>query len=75
MSSGCIDVRTREEKRLGKMRIDQLADMFDGLMPERSKNFKEFYSKSWKSEDFPVTEIQPKPVEKVDESKQQEESS
>ena len=54
MNAGAVDVRTREEKRLGKMRIDDLVKMFEEQQPHKSKNFEEFYGKAWKPEDFPV---------------------
>ena len=59
MNSGAVDVRTREEKRIGKMRVDDLVKMFNEQMPQKSKNFEDFYNKAWKPEDFPVQEAQP----------------
>jgi hypothetical protein len=60
MNQGSVDVRTREEKRLGKFRIDDLVKLFESEMPAKSKSFSDYYSKSWKPEDFPV---QPKKEE------------
>lgn len=59
MNSGAVDVRTREEKRIGKMRVDDLVKMFEEQMPAKSKNFEDFYNKAWKPEDYPAQEAQP----------------
>lgn len=60
MSAGAVDVRTREEKRLGKYRTDDLVKLFESEYPKESNNFNEFYGKAWKPEDFPVKEQPPK---------------
>ena len=54
MHEGTLDIRTREEKRLGKKRVDEVHKYFKSLYPEKSKVHKEYFSKMWKPEDFPV---------------------
>jgi len=36
MKSGCVDVRSREDKRIGKMRVDELAKFFKDQIPKPS---------------------------------------
>lgn len=43
MNAGAVDLRTREEKRMGKYRVDDLIKLFESLQPEKSKNFESFY--------------------------------
>jgi hypothetical protein len=48
MESGTVDIRTRENKRIGKMRIDELHAYFQSLIPAKSNAFEKFYEKAWK---------------------------
>jgi len=56
MEMGCVDVRTRDNKRHGKMRIDDVAKHLESLKPEASSNVKTMYAKAWNPEDFPRLE-------------------
>lgn len=49
-----VDVRSREDQRIGKYRIDKLAEFFESQMPFKSKNYDELYSKVWRAEDYPM---------------------
>ena len=42
-----VDIRTRDNERMGKMRIDQLDEHFQSLLPKNSKKYEEFYAKAW----------------------------
>lgn len=42
--NGTIDIRTRENQRLGKMRIDKLHEYFQSLMPAKSGAYQKFYA-------------------------------
>ena len=52
-------MRSREDKVVGTMRIDEIAHFFEALLPKKSNSFEQLYSKVWKPEDFPVVEAQP----------------
>ena len=58
---GCVDVRSRDGQRVGKMRIDQVAKYFEDLKPKPSRSSDHLYEKIWKPEDYPVVE-NPQPV-------------
>lgn len=44
-AEGTVDIRTRENKRMGSMRIDKLHEYFQALMPKNSNAHDKFYSK------------------------------
>ena len=44
---GTVDVRSRDNKRMGKFRVDQLHHHFQSLMPKKSKAYQKFYSNMW----------------------------
>ena len=46
--AGQVDIRTRENKRMGKMRVDELHYYFQSLMPAKSGAFERFYADAWK---------------------------
>jgi len=46
--NGQVDIRTRENKRMGKMRVDELHFYFQTLMPNKSTAFEKFYADAWK---------------------------
>lgn len=46
-NEGTIDIRTRENKRLGTKRVDELHEYFLSLMPANSKRYEQFYEKAW----------------------------
>lgn len=59
MVAGTVDVRTRDNVRHGKMRIDQLVDHLNTLSPSKSGSFDDFYKNAWNPADFKdVPEIQ-----------------
>lgn len=66
MQTGTVDIRTRDNQRHGKVRVNALVDMLNDLYPKPSKRQDDFYKKMWNFDDFkdiPVPE--PKPVEEV----------
>ena len=50
---GQVDVRCRDGSRIGKKRVDELAEYFKSLSPKPSRSFDNLYQNVWKSEDFP----------------------
>jgi glutathione S-transferase/translation elongation factor EF-1beta len=46
-ATGTVDIRTRENQRLGKMRVDKLADYLKSLLPKPSNAHNLFYEKAW----------------------------
>ena len=50
--SGMVDIRTRDNKRLGKMRVDELHAHFESLMPKNSSKYEKFYEKAWDPSQF-----------------------
>lgn len=46
-NEGTIDIRTRENKRLGTMRVDELNEYFSTLLPAKSKQYESLYEKAW----------------------------
>ena len=51
---GTVDIRTRDNKRMGKMRIDELHAYFQTLYPQESNKSKLFYEKSWNPANYEV---------------------
>ena len=51
-SSGTIDIRTRDNVRHGKMRIDELAAMLQKEKPDLSKSHTNMYAKAWDPANF-----------------------
>ena len=56
-ANGAVDVRSREDKQIGRMRVDKAAEYFKGLLPSESSSYDKLYSKVWKAEDYPVEEV------------------
>jgi translation elongation factor EF-1beta/glutathione S-transferase len=52
MEQGLVDIRTRENQRLGKMRVDKLHEYFQSLIPKPSNAHEVFYSKAWDPAEF-----------------------
>ena len=50
--TGTVDVRTRENKRIGAKRIDQLHEYFLALLPKHSNAQTKFYEKQWNIDDY-----------------------
>ncbi len=50
---GCVDVRSRDGQRIGKMRVDAVARYFESLSPKPSKSFEKLYSQVWNPENYP----------------------
>jgi len=50
--AGTVDVRTRENKRIGAKRIDQLHEYLQALLPKHSKAHVEFYKNQWNVDNF-----------------------
>ena len=55
---------------LGSKRVDETAEFFRSLMPQRSKHFDNLYNKAWKPEDYPVV-----PQDQMQQAKKEEEKS
>ena len=53
MRDGLVDVRTRDNKRHGKMRVDDLAEHLKTLEPEPSSSYKKKYESAWDPANFP----------------------
>lgn len=47
-----VDIRTRDNERMGKMRIDQLHEHFQSLLPSKSNEYEKFYQKAWDPSQF-----------------------
>jgi len=43
-------IRTRENKIMGKKRVDKLHEFFLALMPKHSQAYEKFYEKAWDPE-------------------------
>merc|ERR1712160_202577 len=54
-AGGFVDVRTRDNTRHGKMRVDELAKRLATEKPDQSKQFSDFYANAW-NPDTPATE-------------------
>ena len=49
---GTVDIKTREHKRLGKMRVDELHHYFTSLLPQHSTQYQKFYQEAWNPANF-----------------------
>lgn len=56
MEEGTVDVRTRDNKRHGRWRLDDLLEHFNSLMPGESMNSKKLYEKAYNPADYPRVE-------------------
>ena len=63
VKDGRVDIRSREDKRVGKMRIDELAEFFRSLSPKPSRSHDNLYNNAWKPENVvqqqPASQEQP----------------
>ena len=74
MSTGTVDVRTRDTERHGKMRIDKLVEHLKGLDPPKSESYLNFYKNVWNPDnykDIPLPEKKPVVEKQEDESKKE----
>jgi hypothetical protein len=70
MAAGLVDVRTRDNVRHGKMRVDALHEHLESLKPKESSSFDEFYGNVWTPEQYPeVAAKVAEEVKKVEEEK------
>ena len=46
-ATGEVDIRTRDNKRMGKMKLDELNEYFKSLLPQNSKRYEQFYAEAW----------------------------
>jgi len=52
---GKVDIRTRENKRMGQMRLDEFHNFLQETeMPSKSKVYEQFYEKAWDPATFQV---------------------
>uniref|UniRef100_A0A7S3MVV3 Anticodon-binding domain-containing protein n=1 Tax=Strombidium inclinatum TaxID=197538 RepID=A0A7S3MVV3_9SPIT len=56
MKSGQVDIRSRDNQRLGKMRVDSLEQFFNEQLPAKSSKYNSFYSSAWNPADYPLQE-------------------
>jgi hypothetical protein len=56
MNAGLVDVRTRDNVRHGKMRVDALGKHLETLKPAHSKCHEIFYSDIWCADKYPEAE-------------------
>lgn len=47
MNEGLLDVRTRDNKRHGKLRVDEVVRMLENEKPKPASAFKDFYAKAF----------------------------
>lgn len=53
--AGTVDIRTRENKRMGTMRLDEFHEFLQSTeMPNKSKVYEQFYAKAWDPAHFKV---------------------
>jgi len=74
MSTGTVDVRTRDTERHGKMRIDKLVEHLKGLDPPKSESYLNFYKNVWNPDnykDIPLPEKKPVVEKQEEESKKE----
>lgn len=70
---GQVDIRSRDNQRVGKMRIDELVQFFRSQSPKPSRSHDNLYSNVWRPEDYPVQPAQPvQPVSEVQQPKAEE---
>lgn len=73
-SQGCVDIRSREGQMIGRKRVDEAADFFRLLLPQKSNSYSGLYGKAWSPEDFPKVEAQAQvPAQDAAQEKQEEE--
>ena len=56
MKDGLLDVRTRDNKRHGKIRVDEIARMLESERPIPSSSNTNFYKNIWKPETYGFTD-------------------
>lgn len=52
MEQGLVDVRTRDNKRHGKLRVDKVVEMFKAEEPAPAAKAGRFYKNMFKPEEF-----------------------
>ena len=64
MKYGTVDVRTRDEKRHGKIRVNEVAALLHAQYPNPAHIQEDFYKKMWNFDDYKDIPIPvPKPEE------------
>jgi hypothetical protein len=71
---GMVDIRSRDNQRLGKMKVDDLVKFFLDQNPKPSRSHDKLYKKMWNPADFPAAAATPKqkPEGVADEAKPEE---
>jgi hypothetical protein len=62
MKTGTVDVRTRDEKRHGKIRLNTLVEMFKDMYPKPSEKHERLYKNMYNPDDYkdiPLPEQKP----------------
>ena len=52
---GMVDIRSRDNARVGKKRIDELVEFFHEQTPKPSRSHDRLYQKMWRPEDYPMS--------------------
>jgi len=52
--TGCVDIRSRNNERIGKKRVDEAHYFFQTLLPKHSSMYEKFYAKAWDPSKFSV---------------------
>lgn len=52
MKNGTVNVRTREDGKLGEVRVDKFADQLKEELPKSSESENKLYAKVWKAENY-----------------------
>lgn len=73
-STGTVDIRTRENGRVGKMQVHKFIEYLHSLEPKASSKEEELYKDEWRLEDYPeLTEAQLAEMNVVEEKKEPKE--
>jgi threonyl-tRNA synthetase len=71
MATGCVDVRTRDNVRHGKMRIDKLVEHLETLNPVKPQLFDDFYRNAWNPADYKDVPLPEPKSESLDAQKEE----
>jgi hypothetical protein len=64
-NDGTVDIRTRDNERIGTKRIDELHNYFTSLLPAHSDKYEKFYENAWNPANFPTCAHDNATVEEV----------
>jgi len=52
MKNGTVNVRTREDGKLGEVRVDEFAERLKDELPKASASETKLYASMWKAENY-----------------------